>query len=188
VDVPGTWENEHFLYCKSLLPQSGLWRMSDSDFKRSEASQSAVNSCSDAFSGELFVRVVPELINSGGAFCGISIENTGKGYLTSEEWKMELQKLSLDSEAAANTVVIDVCMACQLFSPSIRIHCICRYETEMKLRWVTSKEPSIHSLQVSANSPHGFKSIPANSETRKFCCTVLAESDVKRLVPTFVSN
>ncbi len=86
--------------------------MLDSDFKRSEASssQSAFNSSSDAFSGELFVRVVPELINSGGAFCSISIDNTGKGYLTSDEWKMELQKLSSDSEAASNTVVIDVRM------------------------------------------------------------------------------
>jgi hypothetical protein len=89
--------------------------MSDSDFKRSEvsASHSAANVCSDAFSGEIFVRVVPELINSGGAFCNISIENTGKGYLTSEEWKLELQKLSADSDAAANTVVIDVRLACK---------------------------------------------------------------------------
>jgi hypothetical protein len=85
--------------------------MTDSDFKRSEAlvSESASHSSSDAFSGEIFVRVVAELINSGGAFQSISIENTGKGYLTSDEWKSEMQKLSSDAEAAANTVVIDVC-------------------------------------------------------------------------------
>ncbi len=83
--------------------------MTDSDFKRSEASSSSTShTSSDAFSGELFVRVVPELINSGGAFCSISIDNTGKGYLTSDEWKTEMQKLSSDPQAAADTVVIDV--------------------------------------------------------------------------------
>ena len=98
-------------YCNSLPHQHSLWRMIDSDFKRSEASfsESASHSSSDAFSGEIFVRVVAELINSGGAFRSISIENTGKGYLTSDEWKSEMQKLSSDAEAAANTVVIDVC-------------------------------------------------------------------------------
>jgi hypothetical protein len=83
--------------------------MHDSDFKRSEVNSSHLNSISsDAFSGELFVRVVPELINSGGAFSNISIESTGKGYLTSDEWKSELQQLSSDPQAEANTVVIDV--------------------------------------------------------------------------------
>jgi len=97
--------------------------MSDSDFKRSEtsSSQSLSNSSSDAFSGELFVRVVPELINSGGAFCSISIENTGKGYLTSDEWKTELQALSSDAEAAANTVVIDVCVPFACPTPACRL-------------------------------------------------------------------
>jgi hypothetical protein len=109
VDVPGAFSWFVFFLSESHLKQHSLWRMSDSDFKRSEASsQSASHSSSDAFSGELFVRVVAELINSGGAFCSISIENTGKGYLTSDEWKLEMQKVLSDSDAAANTVVIDV--------------------------------------------------------------------------------
>ena len=109
-------------FTTSHRSQHSLWRMTDSDFKRSEtSSQVSSSSSSDAFSGELFVRVVPELINSGGTFSSISIENTGKGYLTSDEWKLELQRLSSDAEAASNTVVIDVCLLFGPPPPSIAI-------------------------------------------------------------------
>jgi hypothetical protein len=109
--------------------------MTDSDFKRSDAlsSQSSSHSSSDAFSGELFVRVVPELINSGGAFRTISIENTGKGYLTSDEWKIEMQKILSDSEAAAKTIVIDVYMLVSCPSSSQPPDQTLRYATEMRL-------------------------------------------------------
>ena len=130
-------------FTTSHRSQHSLWRMTDSDFKRSETSSSQVSSSSssDAFSGELFVRVVPELINSGGTFSSISIENTGKGYLTSDEWKLELQRLSSDAEAASNTVVIDVCLL-SVPPPTLHHHLtMYRCATATKWRWVTSKAP-----------------------------------------------
>ena len=62
-----------------------LWRMRQSDFKRS-----AARGASDPFSRELFVLVVPEIVASGGALSGIAVEDTGAGYLTPSEWREAL--------------------------------------------------------------------------------------------------
>jgi UPF0176 protein len=84
-------------YVEALCAHA-LWRMAPADFKRS-ACATGVN---DPFSRELFVLVVPEIVASGGALSGISLEETSQGYLTPAEWREAL--LHADSD----TVVIDV--------------------------------------------------------------------------------
>lgn len=84
-------------YVEALCAHA-LWRMTPADFKRSACAK-GIN---DPFSRELFVLVVPEIVASGGALSGISLEETSQGYLTPAEWREALL------HADADTVVIDV--------------------------------------------------------------------------------
>jgi predicted sulfurtransferase len=62
---------------------------------------------------DLHIKLVPELIGTGGAFAQISIDETSTGYLTPNQWHEELMKLTkkdngdVIDEADSDTVVID---------------------------------------------------------------------------------
>jgi hypothetical protein len=74
-----------------------IFQMCASDFKHSRAQGAA-----DAFSRELFVLVVAEIVASGGVLQSIPLAETGSGYLSPAEWREAV--LAADE----NTVIIDV--------------------------------------------------------------------------------
>lgn len=80
-------------YCEYMKAHP-KFKMTDADFKVSTSEESPFP--------DLMVKVVSEIISTGGVFSSIPVEETGKGLLTPEQWHQEL--LSKDQ----NTVMIDV--------------------------------------------------------------------------------
>jgi len=76
-------------------------RLRPADFKHSPAAGAAC-----PFSRELFVLVVPEIVESGGALLSVPPEETGEGYLTPEEWRAAL--LAARDAPGGDTVTVDV--------------------------------------------------------------------------------
>ena len=78
---------------------------SSDDFKWSYSSSSntasAADTC-DALFPDLNVKLVKELIGTGGVLSSISLEETAKGYLTPHEWRDELLSLSSRTRNLAN--------------------------------------------------------------------------------------
>ena len=78
------------------------FKMADSDFKTS------LSEDPKPFP-DLNIKIVQEIINTGGKFLkDVPIGETGKGYLTPEEWHAEMEKYQNDESAKQNTVLVDV--------------------------------------------------------------------------------
>ena len=101
----------------------------------SNSSDGAVNKDGKWFP-DLHIKIVKEIISSGGAFADISTKDTSVGYLTPQQWHEEIQALVekkkhgdntkvTDGEEEVETVLIDVRnhKECQIgsFAPSISI-------------------------------------------------------------------
>lgn len=56
---------------------------------------------------DLQIKLVEEIIGTGGVHATIPIQDTSKGYLTPEEWHDEMKRLSEDPNACHDTVLID---------------------------------------------------------------------------------
>jgi UPF0176 protein len=56
---------------------------------------------------DLNVKLVPELIGTGGALSTIPLEETAKGYLTPEEWHTRLCQLNKKTDIEDDTILID---------------------------------------------------------------------------------
>lgn len=71
------------------------------DFKWSK-----VDSEEDLFP-DLQIKLVEEIIGTGGRHASITIQETSRGYLNPEEWHEEMKRLSEDPSAKKGTVLID---------------------------------------------------------------------------------
>ena len=47
---------------------------------------------------DLYIKMVPEIIGTGGVLSAVNIDETSKGYLTPEEWHKEMQQLNNDND------------------------------------------------------------------------------------------
>jgi len=61
----------------------------------------------EALFPDLQIKLVEEIIGTGGIHASIPIQETSKGYLTPEEWHEEMKRLSDDPLATKDTVLID---------------------------------------------------------------------------------
>ncbi len=108
-------EAEHFF---SAAKAPVLTLASPSDFKWSSVntntskSKDSETKDDDGLFPDLQIKLVKEIIGTGGALSSISIKDTSKGYLTPQEWHEEMIKLKEDSASTSNsdskdTVLID---------------------------------------------------------------------------------
>jgi predicted sulfurtransferase len=75
---------------------------SPDDFKWSTSTQSK-----ESLFPDLTVKLVSELIGTGGVFSSISLQETSKGYLTPKEWHDRMVRLGENSDMDETTVLID---------------------------------------------------------------------------------
>jgi predicted sulfurtransferase len=80
------------------IGEQDLIMSSPDDFKWSCSSQV------EPLFPDLNIKVVPELIGTGGVLSSIPLQETGKGYLTPMEWHEELSGLS---QSSTDTILID---------------------------------------------------------------------------------
>jgi predicted sulfurtransferase len=81
-----------------VIGEQDLRMSSPDDFKWSCSSQV------EPLFPDLNIKVVPELIGTGGVLSSIPLEETAKGYLTPMEWHKELSGLS---QSSTDTILID---------------------------------------------------------------------------------
>ena len=94
-------QSEEFARIASVPP---LYLDTPEDFK-----WSTVQSAEPLFP-DLNIKLVKEIISTGGKLSSVKLEDTRKGYLTPEEWHEEMQKLSESSKkdgANNDTILID---------------------------------------------------------------------------------
>lgn len=96
------WQSsEEFASIASVPP---LYLDTEEDFK-----WSTVTSSQDLFP-DLNIKLVKEIISTGGKLSSVKLDDTKKGYLTPEEWHEEIKKLSAaaeDGPEKSNTILID---------------------------------------------------------------------------------
>lgn len=102
----GCFCKESKLFFESI-GEPDLKMNSSDDFKWSYSSSSntasaAADAC-DALFPDLNVKLVKELIGTGGVLSSVSLEETAKGYLTPQEWRDELLSLSSRTRNLANS-------------------------------------------------------------------------------------
>ena len=68
---------------------------------------SSVDSTNEGLFPDLQIKLVKEIIGTGGVLSSISIDDTSKGYLTPKEWHEEMEKLKSQDDATNDTVLID---------------------------------------------------------------------------------
>ncbi len=68
---------------------------------------SSVDSTNEGLFPDLQIKLVKEIIGTGGVLSSISIDDTSKGYLTPKEWHEEMEKLNPQDDATNDTVLID---------------------------------------------------------------------------------
>lgn len=61
----------------------------------------------EALFPDLQIKLVEEIIGTGGIHAKISIQETSQGYLTPEEWHEEMKRISEDPSVSKDTVLID---------------------------------------------------------------------------------
>ena len=82
---------------------------SETDFKWSSRSSTEQDASKEQESWfpDLNIKLVKEIISTGGAFSSITTQETSVGYLTPKEWHEEMKKLQ-GGEEEVETVLIDV--------------------------------------------------------------------------------
>lgn len=68
---------------------------------------SSVDSTNEGLFPDLQIKLVKEIIGTGGVLSSISIDDTSQGYLTPKEWHEEMEKLKSQDDATNDTVLID---------------------------------------------------------------------------------
>jgi len=93
-------QSEEFSRVASVPP---LYLDTEEDFK-----WSTVQSSEDLFP-DLNVKLVKEIISTGGRMSSVKLDDTKKGYLTPEEWHEEIKKLNARKEGSeeSDTILID---------------------------------------------------------------------------------
>jgi len=97
--------SQHF-FTKLNLPELHL--NSPNDFKWSSSDEN-MGKQSENWFPDLNIKIVKEIISSGGAFSGITTEDTSVGYLTPKEWHREIQSLvkkNNEKEGGSNGVTM----------------------------------------------------------------------------------
>ena len=140
---------------------------------------------------DLFIKLVKEMISTGGAFSGIRIDDTSKGYLTPQQWHEEMQRLNDpanlnkrndsssntnnsngnnegDNRPSNNTVVIDVRNAKEC--------AIGRFDNAVDPKtstfsqfphWVQKNKESLHNKRVLMYCTGGIRCEKASAYIRK---------------------
>ena len=96
------WNESDEFFNKACIPM--LTIDSPEDFKWSCEESNSVDNNNDLFP-DLNIKLVKEIINTGGKLSSISVSDTSRGYLTPEEWHEEMRRLTNNNSASSSTAL-----------------------------------------------------------------------------------